>query len=352
MKILLTGGAGFIGSHFIKKIIRDGHCVVNVDKLTYAGNLDNLEDCKNHPRHHFYKCDVCDHALLEKIFTEEQPDVVVHMAAESHVDRSIDDGNIFVQTNVIGTFTMLKTALEYFHELNEERKERFRFLHISTDEVFGTLAPTEGKFCETTPYRPNSPYSATKASSDLLVKAFQRTYGLPCIVANATNNYGPFQYPEKLIPVVILNALSQKPIPIYGDGKQIRDWLFVEDHVEALFTLLTRGKIGESYCIGAENEWTNIDIVRKICEILDIVKPVRGKLYKHLITFVEDRPGHDRRYAIDASKITQSIGWNTRHSMEEGLTKTVNWYIDNFDRLNNLFDRHRLGLLKGGRQCK
>ena len=348
MKILLTGGAGFIGSHFIKKIIRDGHCVVNVDKLTYAGNLNNLESYQNHPQHHFYKCDVCDHTLLEKIFTEEQPDAVVHMAAESHVDRSIDNGDVFVETNIVGTFTLLQTSLSYFRGLNENRKERFRFLHISTDEVFGTLAPTEDKFCETTPYRPNSPYSATKASSDLLVKAFQRTYGLPCIVANATNNYGPFQYPEKLIPVVILNALSQKPIPIYGDGKQIRDWLFVEDHVEALFTLLTRGKIGESYCIGAENEWTNIDIVRKICEILDTVKLVRERSHKHLITFVTDRPGHDRRYAVDATKIRQSIGWYARYSMEEGLTKTVNWYVNNSDRLNNLFDRRRLGL-RGGR---
>ena len=266
------------------------------------------------------------------------------MAAESHVDRSIDNGSVFVQTNVIGTFTLLQTSLAYFHGLDEEKKGKFRFLHVSTDEVFGTLAPTEDKFCETTPYRPNSPYSASKASSDLLAKAFRHTYGLPCIIANTSNNYGPFQYPEKFIPVVTLNALSQKPIPIYGDGKQIRDWLFVEDHVEALFALLSQGKIGENYCIGAENEWRNIDIVYKICEILDTVKPARGRPYERLITFVKDRPGHDRRYAVDASKIKQATGWQARRSMEEGLTETVKWYVNNFDRLNKLFNRRRLGL--------
>lgn len=344
MKILLTGGAGFIGSHFVKKAIQGGHIVINVDKLTYAGNLDNLEQYRNVPQHHFHKVDICDREALQKIFAQEQPDMVVHMAAESHVDRSIDSGDVFVQTNVVGTFNLLQTSLEHFNALDNGKRKAFRFLHLSTDEVFGALTPTEDKFCETTPYRPSSPYSAAKASSDLFVKAFQHTYGLPTIVVNTTNNYGPFQYPEKLIPVVTLNALSQKPIPIYGDGKQIRDWLFVEDHVEALLDLLIKGKVGENYCIGGENEWTNLDIVSKICEILDGIKPLKGKSYKDFITFVQDRPGHDRRYAINASKIRQSIGWHTKHSMEEGLKETVDWYVNNFESLDRLFDRRRLGL--------
>ena len=344
MKILLTGGAGFIGSHFVKKAIQCGHDIVNVDKLTYAGNLDNLEQYRDVPQHHFYRIDICDQQALMNVFTKEQPDVVVHMAAESHVDRSIDSGDVFVQTNVVGTFNLLQVSLEYFNALADDKRKGFRFLHLSTDEVFGTLTPREDKFCETTPYRPSSPYSATKASSDLFVKAFHHTYGLPTIVVNTTNNYGPFQYPEKLIPVVTLNALAQKPIPVYGDGKQIRDWLFVEDHVEALLSLLTQGQVGENYCIGGENEWTNLDIVTKICEILDEIRPLSGKFYKDLITFVQDRPGHDRRYAINASKIRKAIGWHARHSMEDGLAKTVNWYVDNFDRLDSLFDRHRLGL--------
>jgi dTDP-glucose 4,6-dehydratase len=344
MKILLTGGAGFIGSHFVKKAIQCGHDIVNVDKLTYAGNLDNLEQYRNEPQHHFYKVDICNRQALAEVFKKEYPDVVVHMAAESHVDRSIDSGDVFVQTNVVGTFNLLQTSLEYFNTLADNEKKAFRFLHLSTDEVFGTLTPKEDKFCETTPYCPSSPYSAAKASSDLFVKAFHHTYGLPTVVVNTTNNYGPFQYPEKLIPVVTLNALSQKPIPIYGDGKQIRDWLFVEDHVEALLGLLTQGQIGASYCVGGENEWTNLDIVTKICEILDAIRPLSGKSYKDFITFVQDRPGHDRRYAINASKIRKSIGWSAKHSMEDGLAKTVNWYVDNFERLDSLFDRHRLGL--------
>ena len=344
MKILLTGGAGFIGSHFAKKAIQEGHTIINVDKLTYAGNLDNLEQYRSVPQHHFHKVDICDRGALQKIFLQEQPDVIVHMAAESHVDRSIDSGDVFVQTNVVGTFNLLQTSLEYFNALDNGKRKAFRFLHLSTDEVFGASTLTEDKFCETTPYRPSSPYSAAKASSDLFVKAFQHTYGLPTIVVNTTNNYGPFQYPEKLIPVVTLNALSQKPIPIYGDGKQIRDWLFVEDHVEALLDLLIKGKVGENYCIGGENEWTNLDIVSKICEILDEMKPLGEKSYKDFITFVQDRPGHDRRYAINATKIRKAIGWSPKHSMEEGLKETINWYVDNFERLDSLFDRHRLGL--------
>ena len=344
MKILLTGGAGFIGSHFTKKAILAGHQVVNIDKLTYAGNLDNLEGYKDSPAHIFYKVDICDEEALREIFENEQADVVVHMAAETHVDRSIDSEEDFLQTNVVGTCRLLKTSLAYFESLPSERKQAFRFLHLSTDEVFGMLKPNEDKFCETTPYRPNSPYSAAKASSDLFVRAFHHTYGLPTIIVNTTNNYGPFQFPEKLIPLVTLNAIEQKPIPVYGDGMQVRDWLFVEDHVEALLSLLTEGVVGENYCIGGGNEWTNINIVTKICEILNEVAPLSSGNYKGLISFVQDRPGHDRRYAIDASKIRTAIGWCPKHSMEEGLRTTVMWYIKNATRLNNLFDRHRLGI--------
>lgn len=346
MKILLTGGAGFIGSHFVKQAIDKGHYVINVDKLTYAGNLDNLEDFRNHPNHKFYQADICDTRALTELFDQEQPDVVVHMAAESHVDRSIDSGDIFLQTNVVGTFNLLQIALTYYNKLSPIKKEIFRFLHLSTDEVFGALEPNEDKFCETTPYRPNSPYSAAKASSDLFVRAYQHTYGLPTIIVNTTNNYGPFQFPEKLIPVVTLNALAQKPIPVYGDGQQIRDWLFVEDHIEALLMLLTQGTIGETYCIGGENEWTNLQIVKKICKILDEIKPLSNGQHQDLITFVQDRPGHDRRYAINAEKIRKSIGWQAKHSMVIGLKKTVEWYVANAQRLNSLFDRHRLGLHK------
>jgi len=346
MKILLTGGAGFIGSHFVKQAIAKGHYVINIDKLTYAGNLDNLEDFRNHTNHKFYQVDICDKKHLEELFDQEQPDVVVHMAAESHVDRSIDSGDVFVQTNVVGTFNLLQIALNYYNKLSISPKEKFRFLHLSTDEVFGALEPDEDKFCETTPYRPSSPYSAAKASSDLFVRAYQHTYGLPTIIVNTTNNYGPFQFPEKLIPVVTLNALAQKPIPVYGDGQQIRDWLFVEDHIEALLMLLTQGTIGETYCIGGENEWTNLQIVKKICEILDEIKPLSNGRYQDLITFVQDRPGHDRRYAINAEKIRKSIGWKAKHSMDVGLRKTVEWYVANAQRLNSLFDRHRLGLHK------
>ena len=346
MKILLTGGAGFIGSHFVKKAIKNGHYVVNVDKLTYAGNLDNLEDCLNHSNHKFYQVDICKRIAIRDVFIREQPDVVVHMAAESHVDRSIDSGDVFLQTNVFGTYTLLQESLSYYNFLKPEAQKKFRFLHLSTDEVFGALTPQENKFNETTPYRPNSPYSAAKASSDLFVRAYHHTYRLPTIIVNTTNNYGPFQFPEKLIPVVIVNALDQKPIPVYGDGQQIRDWLFVEDHVDALLQVLTKGVVGENYCIGGENEWTNLAIVKKICEILDKEKPLANGSYSDLITFVQDRPGHDRRYAINAEKIRKVIGWTPKHSMEIGLKKTVEWYVTNSKKLNFLFDRHRLGIPK------
>ena len=346
MKILVTGGAGFIGSHFVKKAISTGNVVVNVDKLTYAGNLENLEGYKNDKSHIFYQTDICDAASLKNIFEKEQPDAIVHMAAESHVDRSIDSGDVFLQTNVVGTYRLLDVALEYYKTLCDERRDVFRFLHLSTDEVFGTLSAGDEKFCETTPYKPNSPYSAAKASSDLFVRAFHHTYGLPVIIVNTTNNYGPFQYPEKLIPVVILNAIDKKSIPVYGDGKQIRDWLFVEDHVDALLALLRSGTIGETYCIGGENELTNIDIVKNICSILDEVVPLSSGSYSSLITFVKDRPGHDRRYAIDATKIRNELSWKTKHTIVEGLRLTVEWYVKNATRLNSLFDRRRLGIHK------
>lgn len=346
MKVLLTGGAGFIGSHFVKKAIKTGHYVVNVDKLTYAGNLENLETFRDHPNHRFYHVDICDRTAIRDIFSKEQPEVVVHMAAESHVDRSIDSSDVFLQTNVFGTYALLQESLSYYNSLKPEVQKKFRFLHLSTDEVFGALTPQENKFNENTSYRPNSPYSAAKASSDLFVRAYHHTYGLPTITVNTTNNYGPFQFPEKLIPVVILNALEQKPIPVYGDGQQIRDWLFVEDHVDALLQVLTKGVVGENYCIGGENEWTNLAIVKKICEILDKEKPLSKGSYSDLITFVQDRPGHDRRYAINAEKIHKTIGWTPKHSMEAGLKKTVEWYVENAKRLNSLFDRHRLGLHK------
>ncbi|MDR2397055.1 MAG: dTDP-glucose 4,6-dehydratase [Puniceicoccales bacterium] len=344
MKILLTGGAGFIGSHFVKQAIQSGHEIVNVDKLTYAGNLDNLEEYAQVSQHHFHKEDIINRENMRVIFEKEQPAVVVHMAAESHVDRSIESGDAFLQTNVIGTYHLLTVVHHYWQSLPKEKRLSFRFVHLSTDEVFGTLQPNEDKFCETTPYRPNSPYAASKASSDLFVRAYHHTYGLPIIIVNTTNNYGPFQFPEKLIPVVILNALEQKSIPLYGDGKQVRDWLFVEDHVEALLKLLTYGRIGETYCIGGENEWTNLDVVNEICALLDRIKPLAQGSYKDLITFVQDRPGHDRRYAINADKIHQELGWFARHSMQEGLQKTVQWYVTNAEKLNTLFDRHRLGL--------
>jgi dTDP-glucose 4,6-dehydratase len=346
MKILLTGGAGFIGSHFVKKAIDQGHDIVSVDKLTYAGNLDNLEAYLSHPKHKFYREDIVNFGKLRTVFEDERPDAVVHMAAESHVDRSIESGDDFLQTNVVGTYQVLKVSHEYYGQLSSDKRANFRFLHLSTDEVFGALTPTEDKFSEQTPYRPNSPYSAAKASSDLFVRAYYHTYHFPSIIVNTTNNYGPFQYPEKLIPVVILNALEWKPLPIYGDGQQIRDWLYVEDHVEALLVLLGAGVVGETYCVGAENEWTNLDIVREICSLLDRIKPSPMGSYGQLITFVQDRPGHDRRYAVDAEKVRKAVGWKPRHSLTDGLQVTVRWYVDNADRLQNLFDRRRLGLQK------
>ncbi len=343
MKILVTGGAGFIGSNFVCHALEQGHEVINIDKLTYAGNLENLEDYKDHPSHHFYKKDICDRDAIKAIIFKHAPDGIIHMAAESHVDRSIDCADEFIRTNINGTHALLDAALSYYKQL--DNKESFRFIHLSTDEVFGALSST-GKFDETMPYRPNSPYAASKASSDLLVRSYYKTYGLPTITINASNNYGPKQYPEKLIPLTILNALEHKPLPIYGDGCQIRDWLFVHDHVEALMAVLENGKVGESYCIGAENEISNLELVSHICELLDHLKPFE-KSYRELIAYVKDRPGHDFRYATNASKLKSHTGWSSKVSFEEGLQATIRWYMERFENFrNNPEARARVGLVR------
>ncbi|ULJ60964.1 dTDP-glucose 4,6-dehydratase [Wielerella bovis] len=333
MKILITGGAGFIGSALIRHIIENTNdSVINVDKLTYAGNLDNLASVADNPRYAFEQVDICDRAELDRIFNQYQPDAVMHLAAESHVDRSIDSAGEFIQTNIIGTFTLLEVARAYFFRLPENEKAAFRFHHISTDEVFGDLHGTDDLFTETTPYAPSSPYSASKASSDHLVRAWHRTYGLPTIVTNCSNNYGAYHFPEKLIPLMILNALNGKPLPVYGDGSQIRDWLFVDDHARALYTVITRGKIGETYNIGGFNEQTNLSVVQKICELLEELAPEKPQgvaRYADLITHVTDRAGHDLRYAIDARKIQRELGWTPQETFETGLRKTVQWYLDN-----------------------
>ncbi|SSY70889.1 dTDP-glucose 4,6-dehydratase [Alysiella crassa] len=333
MKILITGGAGFIGSALIRHIIDNTNdSVINVDKLTYAGNLDNLASVSGSARYAFEQVDICNRAELDRIFQQYQPTAVMHLAAESHVDRSIDSAGEFIQTNIIGTFTLLEAARAYFFRLPENEKATFRFHHISTDEVFGDLHGTDDLFTETTPYAPSSPYSASKASSDHLVRAWHRTYGLPTIITNCSNNYGYYHFPEKLIPLMILNALNGKPLPVYGDGLQIRDWLFVEDHARALYTVITRGKIGETYNIGGFNEQTNISVVKKICELLEELaseKPQGVAHYADLITHVTDRAGHDVRYAIDAQKIQRELGWTPQETFETGLRKTVQWYLDN-----------------------
>ena len=333
MNILITGGAGFIGSALIRHIIHNTQdSVVNLDKLTYAGNLENLAGVFHNPRHTFVQADICDRAALDKIFAEHRPDAVMHLAAESHVDRSIDSAGEFIQTNIIGTFTLLEASRAYCSTQPENRRAAFRFHHISTDEVFGDLHGTDGLFTETTPYAPSSPYSASKAGSDHLVRAWGRTYGLPVIVTNCSNNYGPCHSPEKLIPLMILNALAGKPLPVYGDGQQIRDWLYVEDHARALYTVVTQGKTGETYNIGGHNEKTNLEVVRTICALMEELAPEKLQgvaRYEDLITFVTDRPGHDARYAIDASKIGRELGWKPQETFESGIRKTVQWYLDN-----------------------
>ncbi|WP_318418186.1 dTDP-glucose 4,6-dehydratase [Photobacterium leiognathi] len=333
MKILVTGGAGFIGSAVIRHIINNTQDeVVNVDKLTYAGNLESLVEVEHSQRYQFEQVDICDRVELDRIFNKYQPDAVMHLAAESHVDRSIDGPAAFIETNIIGTYTMLESARQYWSQLDQIRKSSFRFHHISTDEVYGDLEGTDDLFTETTSYEPSSPYSASKASSDHLVRAWLRTYGLPTIVTNCSNNYGPYHFPEKLIPLMILNALDGKKLPVYGDGMQIRDWLYVEDHASALYSAVTKGEIGETYNIGGHNEKANIEVVKTICSLLEELvpnKPEGVEKYQDLITYVTDRPGHDVRYAIDASKIERELGWKPAETFESGIRKTVEWYLNN-----------------------
>lgn len=328
-RILLTGGAGFIGSAVARKIIgtTEDHVLV-LDKLTYAGNLGSLASVAAHPRFSFRKGDICERSAVDAAFAAFQPDIIMHLAAESHVDRSIDGPVVFIQTNLVGTFTLLDASLEYWRKLPKERAARFRFQHISTDEVFGSLGP-DGLFREDTPYAPNSPYSASKAGSDHLVRAWRETYGLPTIVTNCSNNYGPYQFPEKLIPLTILNALEGKPLPIYGRGENVRDWLYVDDHAAALLLVARQGMVGESYNVGGRNEMKNIEVVERVCSLLDEVRPRAVGRYRDLISFVFDRPGHDLRYAIDCSKIERELGWCPTETFETGLRKTVLWYLEN-----------------------
>ncbi|MFZ4831924.1 dTDP-glucose 4,6-dehydratase [Rouxiella sp. Mn2063] len=360
MKILITGGAGFIGSAVVRHIIENTRdAVLVVDSLTYAGNLESLNSVNSNERYQFAKVDICDRPELDRIFADFKPDLVMHLAAESHVDRSIDGPSAFIETNIVGTYTLLEAARQYWLTLDEDTQQHFRFHHISTDEVYGDLHGTDDLFTETTPYAPSSPYSASKAASDHLVRAWNRTYGLPTIITNCSNNYGPFHFPEKLIPLIILNAISGKPLPVYGDGAQIRDWLYVEDHASALYKVVTEGKIGETYNIGGHNERKNIDVVKTICSLLDemiVNKPNNINKFEDLITYVKDRPGHDMRYAIDASKIANELGWKPQETFETGIRKTVEWYLQNEKWWRRVLDGsyagERLGLTTSSNQEK
>ena len=350
-KLLVTGGAGFIGSAVIRHIINNTeHSVINVDKLTYAGNLESLESIENNDRYSFEQVDICDATEIKRLFNTHQPDIVMHLAAESHVDRSIDGPGEFIQTNIVGTYVLLEEARSYWSTLADSKKNAFRFHHVSTDEVYGDLEGTDDLFTEDTAYAPSSPYSAAKASSDHLVRAWQRTFKFPTLITNCSNNYGPFQFPEKLIPLIILNALEGKDLPIYGDGKQIRDWLYVDDHARALLHVALTGEIGETYNIGGHNEMQNIDVVRTVCSILDELVPSKldsVKRYDELIIYVGDRAGHDIRYAIDATKIENELGWTPDETFETGIRKTVRWYLDNniwCERVQDgSYQRERLG---------
>ncbi|MFI8982210.1 dTDP-glucose 4,6-dehydratase [Ectopseudomonas khazarica] len=353
MRILITGGAGFIGSALIRHLIRQtDHEVLNLDKLTYAGNLESLETVADSPRYRFVQADIADSEQVAATLTEFQPDAVMHLAAESHVDRSIDGPAAFIQTNIVGTYSLLESVRSYWLGLDAERQAAFRFHHISTDEVYGDLHGVDDLFSETTPYAPSSPYSASKAASDHLVRAWLRTYGLPVLITNCSNNYGPYHFPEKLIPLMILNALAGKPLPVYGNGQQVRDWLYVEDHARALLKVVSEGQVGETYNIGGHNEQKNLDVVHAICALLEELapqKPAGIARYEELIAYVQDRPGHDLRYAIDASKIERELGWVPEETFASGLRKTVQWYLDNLDWCRRVQDGsyqgQRLGAL-------
>lgn len=346
--LLITGGAGFIGSAVIRHLLAETDAdVINVDKLTYAANLETLAAVADSPRYRFEQVDICDRRAMDRLFKRYRPDAVMHLAAETHVDRSLDTPAEFIHTNIIGTYTLLEASLDFWRNLPAGDRRRFRFHHVSTDEVYGSLGEA-GLFTEESAYRPNSPYSASKASADHLVRAWHKTFGLPVVVSNCSNNYGPFQFPEKLIPLMTLNALQRKPLPVYGRGFNVRDWLYVEDHARALATVATRGTIGETYNVGGGNEVRNIDVVEMICDLVDEIAPKAGAgPRRNLITFVEDRPGHDQRYAIDASKLTRDLGWTPRETFDTGLRKTVGWYIANrawWERLRQRYDGRRLGL--------
>jgi len=337
MTLLVTGGAGFIGSNFVLDwLAQSQEVVVNLDALTYAGNLQNLQSLQGHPLHTFVKGDICDRALLDSLLATHKPRAIVHFAAESHVDRSIHGPGAFMKTNVDGTFTLLEAARGFWSGLDDAGKAAFRFHHVSTDEVYGSLSPTAPAFTETHPYEPNSPYSASKAASDHLVRAWHHTYGLPVITTNCSNNYGPFHFPEKLIPLMIVNALAGKPLPVYGDGQQVRDWLYVGDHCSAIRAVLAGGHLGETYNVGGWNEKPNIDIVKTVCALLDELRPSPEGSYTRLITYVKDRPGHDRRYAIDARKIERELGWRPAETFDTGIRKTVQWYLANADWVANV----------------